>query len=269
VSVTVRDTAGEASTQTSTVDVGTSAPDAPPVPALTLSATSGPAPLTIVADASGSTDVDATPVRDYTFDFGDGTVVGPQASPTATHAYATAGIRTVTVTVTDTANKAAAASASVTVTPNLVGNGTFEANTSGWNNGSHVGVTLALSTKARSGAFSVVVTNTGATSAQCTLNDSPNWVTTTSAGTYTASLWARADAPGATLKLRLREQNVSDGATVQTRSVSVPMTTNWQLVTVGLSPVSPGATKIDLNAYQSNAPSGTCFYVDDVGIVKT
>jgi alkanesulfonate monooxygenase SsuD/methylene tetrahydromethanopterin reductase-like flavin-dependent oxidoreductase (luciferase family) len=67
------------------------------VAALSINPQSGTAPLDVTADASASTDTDVTPIANYTFDFGDGTaVVGPQASPTAQHTYATAGGYTAT-----------------------------------------------------------------------------------------------------------------------------------------------------------------------------
>jgi parallel beta-helix repeat protein len=95
----------------------TPAADAPPAAQLTASPTSGAAPLALTADASASTDGDATPIVSYSFDFGDGTSpIGPQASPVATHTYATAGIYTVVVTATDTAGLASTASATVTAT---------------------------------------------------------------------------------------------------------------------------------------------------------
>ncbi len=90
--------------------------DAPPAAALTVSPASGPVPLAVTADASGSTDTDATPIATYTFDFGDGATVGPQAGPTATHTYNAAGTFVVTVTVRDTAGLASSAGAQVTVT---------------------------------------------------------------------------------------------------------------------------------------------------------
>ena len=55
----------------------------------------------VVADARGSNDADTAGIVSYTYDFGDGTVVGPQAGATATHAYAATGTYHVTVTVTD------------------------------------------------------------------------------------------------------------------------------------------------------------------------
>src|SRR5205823_3453094 len=49
-----------------------------------------------------STDSDATPIATYTFDFGDGSVAGPRAGPTATRIYTTSGTFNVALTVTDT-----------------------------------------------------------------------------------------------------------------------------------------------------------------------
>ncbi|MGN6130922.1 MAG: PKD domain-containing protein [Nocardioidaceae bacterium] len=87
---------------------------APPTAALTVSPTSGTAPLAVTANASGSTDPQGQTLS-YAFDFGDGTTVGPQAGATATHTYATAGTFTVKVTVTDTSGLSASATRTVTV----------------------------------------------------------------------------------------------------------------------------------------------------------
>jgi parallel beta-helix repeat protein len=62
-----------------------------------------PPSVPVTADASGSSDNDTAGIASYTFDFGDGTVVGPQSAATATHSYAAAGTYAVTVTVQDTA----------------------------------------------------------------------------------------------------------------------------------------------------------------------
>src|SRR5262249_54226548 len=80
--------------------------------------TSGTAPLTVTADASASTDTDATPIASYRFTFGDGTPAVVTTAPTAStaHTYTAAGTYTVTVTATDTAgNVSAAVTAAVTV----------------------------------------------------------------------------------------------------------------------------------------------------------
>ncbi|GAA1137516.1 hypothetical protein GCM10009630_40660 [Kribbella jejuensis] len=81
------------------------ATDYPPHAAAVLNpaAVNMPPSTPVTADASGSSDADVNGIASYTFDFGDGTVVGPQAPATATHKYAAAGTFTVTTTVTDTA----------------------------------------------------------------------------------------------------------------------------------------------------------------------
>ena len=65
---------------------------------------STPPTLPVTADASGSSDADLNGIASYTFDFGDGTVVGPQPGPTATHTYGSTGTYSVTVTVRDGAD---------------------------------------------------------------------------------------------------------------------------------------------------------------------
>ena len=90
-------------------------PDAPPVAQLALSTTAGPAPLTVTADASGSTDTDQTPIAEVIFDFGDGTIVTAQSGRTATHTYTSAGTYTLAVAVIDTARLSSTVSATVTV----------------------------------------------------------------------------------------------------------------------------------------------------------
>jgi hypothetical protein len=79
---------------------------------LTVTPSSGAAPLGVTANASASSDADGS-IASYRFDFGDGTVVGPQSGSTATHTFA-AGTWTVRVTVTD--NQGATGSAAATVT---------------------------------------------------------------------------------------------------------------------------------------------------------
>jgi len=119
VTVTVRDTAGLAGTASVTVAAQAPEGDLPPAAALSVTPTSGTAPVAVTADASGSTDSDPTPIASYTFNFGDGTVVGPQAGSTAGHTYTSAGTYTVTLTVRDTIGQASSSSATVTVQAEL------------------------------------------------------------------------------------------------------------------------------------------------------
>ena len=101
--------------------------DDPPSARLSVDVEPGVAPVGVTADASESSDEDATPIESYRFDFGDGTAaVGPQAGATASHVYVAAGTYTVTVTVRDTSGLSATATATVLVRGNLVGNPGFE-----------------------------------------------------------------------------------------------------------------------------------------------
>jgi PKD repeat protein len=262
VVVTVTDTAGLASTAQQSVTVTT---DAPPVASLSLTPTTGRAPLPVSADASASTDNDATPISSYRFDFGDGTVVGPQAAATATHTYASAGTYTVRLTVTDTAGLASSVTQQVTATTpagtQFVGNSGFETNTTGWNTNGRANVTLTRVSDAHSGSFAAALTNTdGTATPDCTLNDSPNWVTKTESGTYTAALWVKAPTAGAKLTLRIREYNGSTN--VGQLTTSVTLSTSWQQVKLPYVPTTLGSS-LDFTAYTSNTPSGTCFLADD------
>jgi len=85
-----------------------------PTAQLTVSPASGTAPLAVTADASASTPGSA-PITGYTFNFGDGTTVGPQAGATANHTYSAAGTYPVTVTVTDANGLTSNATRSVVV----------------------------------------------------------------------------------------------------------------------------------------------------------
>jgi hypothetical protein len=84
-------------------------------------------------------------------------------------------------------------------------------------------------------------------------------------------MWVRADTPGATLKLRLREWiNVwpPPHTYVGQATTAVKLTTQWQPVTVQYTTTGDPNTDstLDLNAYVSGAPHGTCFYADDASV---
>jgi Carbohydrate binding domain len=150
----------------------------------------------------------------------------------------------------------------------FVRNPGFETDLSGWNtSGSGTGVTLTRVTGGHSGSWAAKLTNSGTSATTCLLNDSPDWARSTSSGTYTGSLWARADAAGKPLKLRFREYVGS--TLVGTATTQVTLTTSWQQVTVTYTVTSPGST-LDFNAYLSSAdaPPGTSFYADDVVILR-
>jgi peptidoglycan/xylan/chitin deacetylase (PgdA/CDA1 family) len=235
--------------------------DLPPVAALTVTPTSGVAPFSVTANASGSTDSDATPISSYTFNFGDGTAQVTQAGAVATHNYTSTGTFTVTVTARDTGGLTGSATKQVVSKQNLISNTGFENNTAGWAASTGCQVTR-VSGGAHTGTSSGRVANTTVTAQTCILDDSPNRVTRTSAGTYTATLWVKGATAGATMNLRLQELN---GTTIVSSATStVVLTTGWQQISVSRSILQPGTTALNLNAYVVSVPAlSTAFFADD------
>lgn len=76
---------------------GCLAPNQPPIASFTRTPSSGPAPLSVVFDASACVDPDGI-IATYHWAFGDGATA---TGPSATHTYSTAGAFTVALTVTD------------------------------------------------------------------------------------------------------------------------------------------------------------------------
>lgn len=85
----------------------------PPVAQLSADPVTGPAPLTVSFDGSGSHDPDGT-IESWSWGFGDGAVAQGQA---VTHTYTTAGTFEAELTVVDDAGAEDTATASITVTP--------------------------------------------------------------------------------------------------------------------------------------------------------
>jgi len=146
---------------------------------------------------------------------------------------------------------------------NIVGNSGFEQGTTGWNSNGTAGVTLDRPEAGHSGTYAARLTNTNTTATTMTLNDaSPNWVATSSAGTYTATAWVRSDTGTGKASLRIREYQ--GGTLVVLASSVVTLSPTWQRVTLTMSPQAPGSSYLDLNVSVSGAPAGTNLYVDDV-----
>lgn len=87
--------------------------NSPPVAKLTLTPTSGQAPLTVSASAAASTDADGM-IKTFAIDFGDGTTA---STATASHTYSNPGVYTVTAKVTDNYGATSTATGTVTVSP--------------------------------------------------------------------------------------------------------------------------------------------------------
>jgi hypothetical protein len=150
----------------------------------------------------------------------------------------------------------------VAASGNAVTNPGFEVDTSGWRGDASTN-TLTRVAGGHSGGWAAEVTNSLA-GGVCGLDDLPNWVSSTQAGTYTVSMWVRADTPG-TVRLRVREY--AGGVLRGTIAPSFALTSSWQLVTAAYPPVVPGSS-LDVEAYTANTPVGVCFRADDVSITQ-
>lgn len=89
----------------------------PPTVHLTVSTYSGLAPLQVTADATGSNA--ARGIASYEFDFGDGTVIRPLGSTTASHTYCQVGHYQLKLIVTDNAGVSSIGFVFVDVTPQV------------------------------------------------------------------------------------------------------------------------------------------------------
>ena len=196
----------------------------------------------------------------------DGAAFAPCTSPTS-YANLATGTHTFQVAATDGSSNvdASPAERSWTVLDppiELVGNPGFEVDTSGWA-GDASANTLSRVAGGHSGGWAAAISNTLA-GGNCGLNDKPNWVSTTGAGAYTARIWARSDTPGLTLKLRIRE--FASGVQQGSVTTSLALTSSWQQVTAAYTPVAPGLSTLDFEAFTANSPVGVCFQADDASI---
>ncbi len=119
--LTVVDDSG--TTNTATVAIVASSSDAttastPPTAVISSSTATGPAPLTVSLDGSGSTATNAT-ITSYNWSFGDGSSA---TGATASHAYTSAGTYTATLTVIDSKGQSSQIGTPVIVTGSATAN---------------------------------------------------------------------------------------------------------------------------------------------------
>ncbi len=240
----------------------------PPVARLTIVPSSGPAPLTVQADASRSFDPDGT-IASYRFDFGDGTAVGPQSSPTATHVYAT-GSWTARMVVTDNDGASTSASATVNVTgggtgPNLVGNPSFETDVSGW--GPVGGATMRRVAGGFDGQYALELVSPSGTARPSTVfgvTDEPNGITSTGAGArYWVGAWVRSATGDGSCFLVVRELDSNQGRVWTTYSSGTRLSPSWRPLTLSVTTHAPGTT-LDLQIVDARLRSDETFQVDAV-----
>jgi pseudomonalisin len=112
--VSVSDTEDGSATSTH-MPIKVKAASAPPTAAMTATPSSGSAPLAVVFNAAGSSDPNSGgSIKQYSFNFGDGSALANQKTPSVKHTYVTAASHVASVTVTDA--EGGTATTSVTVT---------------------------------------------------------------------------------------------------------------------------------------------------------
>jgi hypothetical protein len=134
--------------------------------------------------------------------------------------------------------------------------------TSGWK-GDASSNTLSRVAGGHSGGWAAEISNSVA-GGNCGIDDKPSWVSTTQAGGYPVSIWARSDTPGLTLKLRVREY--VGGVLQGSASSTLDLSSSWQQVSLSYLPEAPGQSSLDVDAFTANSPVGVCFQADDVSI---
>jgi hypothetical protein len=242
----------------------------PPSASLTGKPTSGAAPLRVHLSAGGSSDPEGG-VLSYRFEFGDGATEGPRNSPEVNHTYA-AGSWTAKVTVTDDKGATATATANIVASggtgppANLVGNGTFEANASGW---AAMGEASMRRTEGgHGGAFALLLSAPVLGLSSYGVTDQPSWVPRTGgAGTrYHVRAWVRAELGAGLVSLSVRESH-SSGASFTHRSPSITLGSGWTALELDVT-TQRGNSALDLSIVSAPSVVGSAFRVDDVSITE-
>jgi PKD repeat protein len=239
---------------------------APVNASFTANPTSGPAPLTV--NFTDTSTGNPAP-NSWNWSFGDG---GSSTARHPSHTYTSNGTFTVTLTVsngvtTDTATGTIEVGDEPPPSGNLVGNPGFETDTFGWSTaGSGAGVALTRVQPGHSGTWAARLTNGATGNRKIVLNDTPNWVTTTQAGTYTASIWVKSNA-SVPVKIQLREMNGS--TVVRSRVTTTTVGAAWTQISVSHTIQSPGTT-LDLQVFipRASAPPGRFLDADDASITR-
>ena len=206
----------------------------------------------VTADASASFP-GAAAITSYKFDFGDGTVVGPQSGPTAAHTYSAAGTYMVTTTVTDTNNASATTTNHVVVLSGpTVANGDFESGTlAGWGASYNSGITTS---NPHGGTYAGQIN--APTGGNGSIEQVVNGLTPNTS--YTLTGWVRTDG-GATI-LGTKQYDAADDDTGATTTATAWTQLSNQFTT------GPTNTSVDVYCYRSTAGTSAC---DDFTLLAT
>jgi hypothetical protein len=202
----------------------------------------------------------------YTFDFGDGTLAGPQASPLASHEYA-AGTWVARVHVFDAAGASDQATATAQALQNLVGNPSFETSLNGWNASGDA--TLTRVAGGLDGNWSLEMQGPPGILGSFGVNDTPSWVSEVAAAglRYRFSAWVRSESANGDAKIRVREYlgGIQQGPTVS--SPEVTLSPAWRELTVDYTTLVAGGA-LDFQVVETPDVAGEVFQTDRISIIR-
>jgi PKD repeat protein len=230
--------------------------------------------VTIVAGQSVSfngtgTDPDGHPLT-FLWNFGGG-APNQEVEDPGPVVFNAPGTYTVTFTVTDSLASAdptpdsRVITVTAATTSNLVGNPSFESDTSGWK--AYGSATIQRIAGGVDGAFALEVRGPASTS-QFGIDDSPSWVATTpAAGTrYRFTAWVRSEQNSGEARLRVREYPSGTQVGVTTRSAPVVLSPAWQMLTVDYVAQAAGS-RLDVHVLDYvPVTTSEVFQVDTIAI---
>ncbi len=144
----------------------------------------------------------------------------------------------------------------------FVGNPSVESDLTGWTGVYGNGV-MSRVTGGYDGTYAIRVDSSSPFAQSAGFNDKPRWVGSTVAGVpYTASAWVKANDPGITLNVQLREWSPDGKTSIGLSKVPyVPTDTGWHRISVTYTAVGSGDS-LSLAVFSSNLPQGKSFLAD-------
>ena len=220
-------------------------------------------PIEFIATATDNEDGDIAASLSWTSNI-DG-LLGTGGSLTGV--VLTVGPHSITASVTDLGGLTASDSIAITITEagaNLVGNPSFETDTSGWEG--YRGATIQRVPGGLDGAFSLEVAGPS-TKAKFGVNDTPTWIAATvAAGTrYRFTAWAKSDVSIGSVYIQVREYANGTRVGPTTRSPLIPLSTSWQMITVDRVSQTAGSL-LDLQIIDKPVANGELFQLDAISI---
>jgi parallel beta-helix repeat protein len=235
-----------------------------PVAVLKVDLATGGAPLALTASGASSTDKDGKIVS-YQFDFGDGTIVGPQASATASHVYPAIGEYTLTLTIADDREGADTSAVPITVVPNHATNPGFESTPIAWTK--YGTATLTQVAGGHSGGWALQVKGGSSSSSAFGADDSPNQIATTPGfgSRYRFGAWVRSPSNTGKVVLEVREWLGTSQKGSTTKSSTITLSPNWQHLSVDYTTTTDGTT-LDWRIVDTPNKSSETWLIDDLSI---